>query len=263
MRDHFSRAAGLLFFLLHFIFHYSIYSNPTDGVPHPSSRIVGGVGQSEIGNFSEFQYRYLSHDIMNRNDGYFPFSESGKFNTTFRYYQTLNQIEITKLSLIKFASFAPFQSNNQLKSYIFDVGIESVTVRAKKNLIDTFQNERIRVSPWNVDLAAGYTYQISGQSTNKALLVSFLGGMKAQFHPYFKDFYRVGPQAIISFLYDFGTMKFQFISAYQYYILLGNQNDFSNTLRMRYSINNSNELRLDFIKYKNEQEFVLNYHFMF
>jgi len=249
---------------LFFLYSPSVFTQTIDSVdPHPPSRVNAGLGNSIFGNFLEFQYRPYSHDLLNSDKGYVPFSESGKFNTTVRYYQETQRLEISKFSVIKLMSLTPYNSLTDTKSYGLDLGLESVTVKDKRKLYDSDKDDKKRITPINGDLLAGYTFENYFGSNRNPFIISLLGGMKTQIHPHFNEFLRVGPQAVFNVLYDLGIIKVQFISSYQYYTILKNANDFSNSLKFRFSIDLKQEIRLELNKSRFDQELNLSYLFMF
>ncbi len=231
--------------------------------PHPPSRIQTGMGGSKFGNFIELQYRPYSHDLLNRDYGYLRNSESGKFNTTIRYYQDKNRLEITKFSLIKLFTLTPYSTLNENKSYGLDIGLESVTVTRKDKIFDTNKTEFSRITPLSGEVLIGYSFENILGEKKSPLLVSLMAGAKSQFHSYFNDFMRVGPQAVVILIYDFGMLKLQYQGGYQYYQLSGNQNDYSNALKLRISLDAKQEFRIETMKTKMDQEVILSYLYMF
>jgi hypothetical protein len=234
--------------------------NQDQGEAHLPSRVTSGIGQSNLGNFVELQYRPYSHDILNRDTGYVPFTEASKFNASFRYYQDTKRLEISKFSIFKMISLVPHQSFLEPKSYALDIGLESVTVKKKEENLKFGKEESARITPLNFDTLFGYT--VNGIRSSP-LNFSVLAGAKMQVHPFFNEFIRLGPQVAVNVIYDFGRVKLQFLSAYQYYTFYKNNNDYSSSIRIRYAIETNHELRLEFSRMRNDQEIALNYHFMF
>ncbi|TGL63120.1 hypothetical protein EHQ58_01335 [Leptospira ognonensis] len=231
--------------------------------PHPPSRINAGIGYSSYGNFLEFQFRPYSHDLLNVATGYVPHSESGKGNATLRYYEGKNRLEITKFSIIRMMSLTPYSSFSESKSYGLDVGLESVTTIKKTNAFDLEGDEKKRITPLNGDFLIGYTFENEMADSKRTLIFSVMAGVKSQFHPYFNDFMRIGPQAVLNVLYELRNLKFQYLSGFQYYAVQGNQNDFVNSLKMRYTLQRNQEIRIEISKMKFDQEILCSYVFMF
>jgi hypothetical protein len=225
--------------------------------------VSGAIGNSAIGNFVEFQFKPYSHDLLNRDKGYIPFSESGKFNTSLRYYEDSKRFEVSKFSIIKLTSLAPYNSLTNSKSYGLDLGVESITVRKNKNEFDFDKLDFKRITPLNGDILIGYTFQSFLGSQNSPFILSLLAGGKAQIHPYFNDFIRIGPQAVFNVLWDLGRVKLHYLSTYQYYMVFRNQNDHSNSIRLRYSMEIDHEIRIELIRLRNDREIQISYSFMF
>lgn len=242
-----------------FIFAESI----TNLEPHPPSRVNAGIGYASYGNFLEFQFRPYSHDLLNVATGYVPHSESGKWNATLRYYEGKNRFEITKFSIFRLMSLTPYSSLSESKSYGLDVGLESITTIKKAKAFELEGDEKKRITPLNGDFLVGYTFENDMGPSQKTLIFSVMAGIKSQFHPFFNDFMRIGPQAVVNVLYELRNFKFQYLSGFQYYAIQGNQNDFMNSVKMRYSLQKDQEIRIEISKMRFDQEILGSYVLMF
>ncbi|MDZ4725188.1 MAG: hypothetical protein SH817_03480 [Leptospira sp.] len=251
-----------------FIFIVCIFTTATlaqsqDTNPHPPQRLSTGIGYSSLGSFVEFQYRLNSHDLLNQDKGYIPFSEYGKLNTSIRYYSEKNYLEINKLSILKMLSLSNYRSLTETKSYGFDLGLESVNVYEKDNKFSFNEREQKRITPLNNEVLAGYSFQNNSNQTHSNYNFSILTGIKSQVHPAFNDFFRFGPQIALNFIYDLGKFKINFLSSFQYYNISNNQNDHLNSLKLRYSLSFNQEIRFEISKFYLGHEALISYLYMF
>ncbi len=188
-------------------------------------------------------------------------------NAAVRYYQDSGRLELTRLNAIRMFSLNPYNSVSKSKSYGFDLGAESITMRTLSSwegfIFDSPKKEYHRITPIHGEAMAGYTFQPGSEKGGSPLLISLMAGVKSHIHPEFKHNFRLGPEAVLNVLYGIGDFKFQFYYAYHYYQWLQNENDFTANLKLRYSVSLNQELRLEFLQHRVYQETLLSYHYLF
>jgi len=219
---------------------------------HGSSRISLGYGNSNLGNFYEWESRLVFHDLLNQSKGLVPTSEIQFFNFKIRNYEN-NRTELTTFNLIKLASFSPYNNLTKKYSYYIDIGSQTLS----------YQNLEKRKAVGNLDLLYGYSF---AKGFNKEVYLgnfSILGGLKTHSNADFASGMRYGPQIMFQYMYEWNQLKLQWLYSYSYFAMSRNENFFQNTLRLRYAIHDNHELRVEFTAFPQYQESSLAYHFLF
>ncbi|MDX1959775.1 MAG: DUF4105 domain-containing protein [Leptospiraceae bacterium] len=263
------------------------WSSPPD-YSHGPSRVGLAFGSGTLGGFVEAKYRLAYHDVLNRDIGHAPNSEVSFLNFVFRKYENQTNPVLESMNLLKLTSLSPFNDITRTKSYIVDLGIDSVMV--KKNLqtennylllaplaqtpIEQYafynysrelreREKPMKVHPLNFDLAGGLTLQNEFDPFWKKFTVSFLGGVKAQSNREFNGGVRYAPSGIVQLLANFNNLKFQFFVGYYHYMISGNPNDFSVNLRIRYAFDSKHEVRLENNNQSLYSEYLFSYNYLF
>ncbi|EQA37510.1 PF13387 domain protein [Leptospira inadai serovar Lyme str. 10] len=257
---------------------------------HSLSRVSTGFGFSNVGPFAEYKYRVAYHDILNTDRGHVPNSEVQFMNFTLRKYEAA-PLEFTSMNLVRLLSFTPYNAVSKQFSYGIDIGTDTVMVEKEKFQKDLNVNrlgalltgdptaqllnmdavargekdgrEYIRKQAGNFEVLYGYSFQDEFSQKKAPVLISFLGGVKAQPAAFFNGGVRYGPEAVVSVLKEYGSWKFQLYGAYQYYQGSGNENNYSGNLKIRYLINKNNELRFEVNSMRYYAEALLSYNFLF
>lgn len=257
---------------------------------HSLSRVSTGFGFSNVGPFAEYKYRVAYHDILNTDRGHVPNSEVQFMNFTVRKYESA-PLEFTSMNLVRLMSFTPYNAVSKQFSYGIDIGTDTAMVEKEKfqkdlnvnrigallpgdptaqllNMDAVVRGERdgreyIRKQAGNFEVLYGYSFQDEFSQKKAPVLISFLGGIKAQPAAFFNGGVRYGPEAVISVLKEYGSWKFQLYGAYQYYQGSGNENNYSGNLKIRYLINKNNELRFEINSMRYYAEVLLSYNFLF
>jgi hypothetical protein len=226
-------------------------SEPPDSA-HGGRRLSLGYGNSSMGNFAEMESRLAYHDLLNVSRGLLSSSEIQFLNFKVRNYENKKQ-EITSFSLVRLSSISPNNSLSNKFSYQIDLGSQTIA----------FQNPEIRKAVGNFDLLGGYSFSNEFSKGFHFGTISLLGGLKTQTNSEFRYGMRYGPQIMIHYLYELGNVKLQWIYSYSYLAMSSNENYFQNTMRIRYALNESHELRVEYTVYPFYSESFLSYHLLF
>jgi hypothetical protein len=253
---------------------------------HNFSRISVSHGNSSLGTFQEIKYRIGYHDLLNSEKGFMPNSEVILGDISIRLLNK-NQLIIDKFVLGSLSSFTPENKLSNPVSYKIDISFDSVMKKSDTNSIDRdlsilsrmdlkdtttslgtisyFQkilkeSEAYKIHPFQLEALFGKSYSFQGTSN---FLISFLSGPKLQFHSDFINGYRWAPALFMNLTYEYKNLKFGYMGGYYHYILSNNQNDFLSNLKIRYSLTDNREVRLDFLKQQYYTESSLGIHFLF
>jgi hypothetical protein len=260
------------------------WSTPAE-YSHKPSRIGVSRGKNQIGNFTELRYRFAYHDIMNQDTGHAPNSEVSFLNFNIRHYDESKLLKLDKFTLLKLISYSPYNPITKTKSYLVDIGIDSSFIKLerqseKNNFLlslpnfnplfhaiwynNLYNSQDIKnINPVNIEVALGATFVNEFNKNLKNLSIGLLGGFKTQFHSFFHNGYRYSPTLLFNMIYRIGNWKFLAGANYYYYQVSSNKNDFLLSLKIRYSINQDSEIRIENNSQLNNNELILSYNYFF
>ncbi|WP_411821726.1 DUF4105 domain-containing protein [Leptospira sp. 'Mane'] len=234
------------------------FSDPPE-FSHSLSRVSTSLGHSNLGVFTQLQYRIAYHDLLNASKGHSPGSELQFFNATIRKYE-FKPIEFTSMSILRVASLSPYNSLSKQISYFFDIGWDSVLYK-EKDIVRG--NEIFRKQAGNLEGLVGYSFQDEFKNLNPFSTFSILAGAKAQSSSVFQNGVRYGPELMLNYLFERGDWKFQLAGSYYYFQASRETDNFLNTAKIRYSITKDHELRLEATSQKFYNELMVSYHYLF
>lgn len=223
---------------------------------HNFSRVSISHGVSSIGTFQEIKYRIGYHDLFNSEKGFMPNSEVLLGDISIRLLNR-NQLIIDKFVLGSLSSFTPENKLSNPISYKIDFSFDSVM---KKNENIFLNSEAYKIHPFQSEALFGKSYSFQGTSK---FLLSFLSGPKLQIHSEFTNGYRWAPALFINLTYEFKNFKFGYMGGYYHYVLSNNQNDYLSNLKIRYTLTDNREVRIDFLKQQYYMETSLGFHYLF
>lgn len=235
---------------------------------HPKSRIVLGGGSSNFGAFLEWKYRFAYHDLLNVSKGSPPNGELVFLDGNIRQYEG-KKIELTSLTLVRLVSLSPYNSISKHWSYLFDFGIQTTPIKGKQNQWWESWKQRAETE-WerkqvpNLDLAAGWTFADEFSKTKDRFgAISFLLGIKSQFHPGFEQGGRFGPNVQTLYQKEWGNWKVLGGFFFQHYVNQTIKNQIGSTVTLRYLLSQESEFRVEMKKEPNYQEVSGSYHYLF
>ncbi|GBF51379.1 hypothetical protein LPTSP4_29150 [Leptospira ryugenii] len=253
----------ILFSALSLLIEDSLSAQVLGSQEHGNHGMGLTLGHSSKGAFSELDFRYKSHDLLNYNQGYQNFSERSVLKGKVRYYSEEGKWELFKLDFYQFLSLNQTNSFFTPNSVGFKFGFESVTIQERTRILNLNGNDEKRITALNIDWKQGYSLLGSQAKEGERYSVSFLGGIKAQYHPSFKQNVRMGPQLSLLYTHEFGRYKLILESTYFYFRALGERNDFQNSLMIRYSLDVNQELRLGISQSQFMNDLTLQYLYLF
>lgn len=235
---------------------------------HPKSRIVLGGGSSNFGAFLEWKYRFAYHDLLNVSKGSPPNGELVFLDGNIRQYEG-KKIELTSLTLVRLVSLSPYNSISKHWSYLFDFGIQTTPIKGKQNQWWESWKQRAETE-WerkqvpNLDLAAGWTFADEFSKTKDRFgAISFLLGIKSQFHPGFEQGGRFGPNVQALYQKEWGNWKVLGGFFFQHYVNQTIKNQIGSTVTLRYLLSQESEFRVEMKMEPNYQEVSGSYHYLF
>lgn len=235
---------------------------------HPMARVSLGGGHSNLGSFVEWKYRVAYHDLLNSSKGTPPNGELVFFDGTVRNYEG-KRPEFTSLSAIRILSLQPYNSISKQLSYLLDLGWQTVVFSKEKDVsgpIRTFEdsNSYFRKQVSNVDMAVGYSFADEfSKSSERFGVFSLLAGIKLQSHPWFETGSRFGPNIQGLYQKEFGNWKILGGIVSQHYTSSRNPNTTSGSIKLRYLLSNTAELRLELLSERLYQEVNLSFQYLF
>lgn len=230
----------------------SIFVSTPPEFSHSLSRVGVSLGTSNLGTFSQFQYRVAYHDLMNASRGHSPNSELQFFNGTIRKYES-KPLELTSMSLLRVVSLSPYNPLSKHLSYLFDVGWDTVLYKEKDPIRE---NDTVRKQAGNLEGLVGYSFQNEFKNFNPSSTFSVLVGGKAQGAAIFQNGLRYGPELMLNYLWEMGDWKLQLAGSYYYFQASREAANFANTAKIRYSITKNHELRIEVNSQRSYDEFL-------
>ncbi|BDA79849.1 hypothetical protein LPTSP3_g27790 [Leptospira kobayashii] len=237
----------------------SIFVSTPPEFSHSLSRVGVSLGTSNLGTFSQFQYRVAYHDLMNASRGHSPNSELQFFNGTIRKYES-KPLELTSMSLLRVVSLSPYNPLSKHLSYLFDVGWDTVLYKEKDPIRE---NDTVRKQAGNLEGLVGYSFQNEFKNFNPSSTFSVLVGGKAQGAAIFQNGLRYGPELMLNYLWEMGDWKLQLAGSYYYFQASREAANFANTAKIRYSITKNHELRIEVNSQRSYDEFLFSYQYLF
>ncbi len=223
---------------------------------HGSYRILSEVGNSSLGTFASVEGRLAFHDLMNLEKGYAKNAEVQFLNLGLRRYLEAEKWEMNHFQILKVTSIAPYNYITKSKSYLLDLGFESIS-------FETQSKKDIRTIASKVEGAWGITLDGSQFGSKLVPQLSLLGGMKANQTNLLNNGGRAGLSGNFLALWDLGAWKYQAQFSYYEFSISENSNDYKVDSTLRYAITDNLEVRIRYAKTRFFEESGLAFHFLF
>jgi hypothetical protein len=231
----------------------------TDDSPekgHKTYLLAPEIGNSSLGAFSEVKGRLAFHDLLNVEKGYAKNAEVQFLSLGLRRYLETDKWELNQFQILKITSLQPYNYITESKSYLVDLGFESITTKDNEKKESRFVATKLE-GAWGITL--------DNHSSSSKLLprISFLAGAKANQSVEQQNNGRLAPSANAIALWSFGDWKAQVQTVYYAFSLSENLDDYKLESTLRYAISSDFEIRVRYSKTRFFEESGLAFHFLF
>ncbi|MFQ5542862.1 MAG: DUF4105 domain-containing protein [Nitrospiria bacterium] len=217
---------------------------------HGSDRLKLGSGRTDGQIFEEFSYRPAYHDLLAKDTGYGKDSQILFLDLTLRYYNDLHKSKLERLQLIDIISLTPYDQLFKKKSWIFSIGLDTIKdiECGLCNALKTHYGIGLTYKPSPFAPAVFYT------------LLDFEVEAARQL----EDNFRAGGGGTLGFLVDVtDDWRLQVIGNYLTFPL-GHVSDYAQlAINQRISVNQNLDLRAEFSRLKDKEEWLLSINYYF
>ncbi|MEE8207144.1 MAG: DUF4105 domain-containing protein [Nitrospinaceae bacterium] len=217
---------------------------------HGTDRLRLGFGVNDDEVFQEIAYRPTLHDLMARDAGYGKNSQFLFLDFVGRYFYESERFLLDKFKLIDIISLTPYEPIFSKKSWLFNMGIETLR-----------DFNCVHCNIFQIQGGVGYSFQPSSRSP---FLFFALLEMDAEAGRTFKDNYRLGGGPWLGTLVDFSeNWRMQLGARYKRFPLGDPSEFFQYDFKLRYSPHQDVDLRLEYMRidHKDQGLFSINLYF--